>query len=123
MKLEESFYQRPDVVKIALELLGKVLFTRINKKLTAGVIVAPEAYTQEERGCHAYRGMTERNRVMFGAGGVSYVYLCYGVHNLFNVVTNVEGVADAVLVRALEPHTGRDYMIRRMNSTTENRIS
>ncbi len=122
MKLDESFYMREDVVKIAKDLLGKILFTRVKGKLTAGMIVETEAYSQKEMGCHAYRGMTERNKVMFGPGGSSYVYLCYGVHHLFNIVTNVEGVADAVLIRAIEPHVGEDHMIRRARAGSVKRI-
>lgn len=122
MKLEESFYLRQDVVKIAKELLGMALFTRVRGRVTAGIIVETEAYSQQEKGCHAYRGMTERNKVMFGAGGVSYVYLCYGIHHLFNIVTNVEGVADAVLIRAMQPHLGVEHMLRRIKKQSTSRI-
>lgn len=122
MKLDESFYLREDVVKIAKELLGKILFTRVKGKVTAGMIVETEAYSQQEKGCHAYRGMTGRNKVMFGPGGTSYVYLCYGIHHLFNIVTNVEGVADAVLIRAIEPHLGEDHMVKRVMAESSKRI-
>ena len=109
MKLPESFYQRSNVVKIARELLGKGLFTRIDGITTGGRIVETEAYSWKERGCHAYGARkTERNAVMFGKGGHSYVYLCYGIHNLFNIVTNDQNVADAILVRAIEPIEGID---------------
>lgn len=111
MKLSESFYERKNVVKIARELLGKGLFTKVDNIATGGVIVETEAYSWKEKGCHAFGGkMTGRNEIMFGKGGHSYVYLCYGMHNLFNVVTNVEGTADAVLVRALEPTVGMEEM-------------
>jgi len=123
MKLEESFYLRGDVVKIARDLLGKILYTRVNGKVTAGIIVETEAYSQHEKGSHAYRGMTRRNAVMFGPGGVSYVYLCYGIHHLFNIVTNVEGIADAVLIRAVEPDAGLPYMLKRANAESPRRIS
>src|SRR5580704_15630906 len=106
MKLEESFYLREDVTLIARELLGKYIFTRVKGKITAGMIVETEAYSYRERGSHAFHGKTDRNQVMFKAGGVSYVYVCYGIHNLFNVVTNVRDRADAVLIRALEPKIG-----------------
>jgi len=107
MKLAESFYQRSDVVKIARELLGKMLYTRINGVITGGIIVETEAYSWKEKGCHAYAGRkTKRNAVMFEKGGLAYVYLCYGMHNMFNVVTNAEGIADAILVRAIEPVEG-----------------
>jgi len=114
MKLAETFYQRSNVVKIARELLGKGLFTKVDNITTGGIIVETEAYSWKERGCHAYDSRkTERNAVMFGKGGHSYVYLCYGMHNLFNIVTNSENVADAVLIRALEPLEGIDEMKRR----------
>jgi DNA-3-methyladenine glycosylase len=114
MKVPESFYQRPNVVKIARELLGKVLFTSADGVLSGGIIVETEAYSWKERGCHAYGGRkTARNEVMFGKGGHAYVYLCYGMHNMFNIVTNVAGVADAVLIRALEPLQGVEAMERR----------
>ncbi|HMI68134.1 MAG TPA: DNA-3-methyladenine glycosylase [Cyclobacteriaceae bacterium] len=121
--LDESFYLRGNVVKVAKELLGKTLFTNIRGKVTSGIIVETEAYSQIEKGSHAYKGMTERNKVMFGPGGSAYVYLCYGIHHLFNIVTNVEGVADAVLIRALEPLTGEAYMLRRMKTKALKRIS
>jgi DNA-3-methyladenine glycosylase len=117
MKLPEAFYQRKNVEKIAKELLGKVLVTNTHNRVTAGIIVETEAYSYTEKGCHAYNNkMTERNKVMFKSGGHAYVYLCYGIHNLFNVVTNVEGKADAVLIRALEPLIGETHIRHRMKS-------
>jgi DNA-3-methyladenine glycosylase len=111
MKLEASFYRRADVVKIARELIGKQLLTSVEGVITGGVIVETEAYSWKERGCHAYGGkITERNKIMFLSGGHTYVYLCYGMHNLFNVVTNREGIADAVLIRAIEPLVGIEEM-------------
>jgi DNA-3-methyladenine glycosylase len=123
MKLEESFYLREDVTLIARELLGKYIFTRVKGKITAGMIVETEAYSYRERGSHAFHGKTDRNQVMFKAGGVSYVYVCYGIHNLFNVVTNVRDRADAVLIRALEPKIGEEHMLRRMNVSSMKRIT
>lgn len=111
MKVAESFYQRSDVVKIARELLGKVLCTRVNDILTTGIIVETEAYSWRERGCHAFGSKkTNRNAVMFEKGGHAYVYLCYGMHYLFNVVTNKPSIPEAVLIRALEPLEGIDEM-------------
>lgn len=102
-------------MKIARELLGKCLYSNMGGVIASGVIVETEAYSWKERGCHAFGGkITQRNEVMFRGGGHAYVYLCYGVHNLFNVVTNCEGVADAVLIRAIEPIEGIEEMkIRR----------
>ncbi len=124
VKISESFYQQSNVVKIARELLGKQLFTNVNGLLTGGVIVETEAYSWKERGCHAFENKkTNRNAVMFNPGGFAYVYLCYGIHNLFNVVTNKDGVADAVLIRALEPIAGVEIMQKRMNAKTPKRIT
>ena len=107
MKLREDFYQRGNVVKIARDLLGKVLFTSINGVVTGGIIVETEAYSWKERGCHAYGARkTSRNAIMFQKGGYAYVYMCYGIHYLFNVVTNREETAEAVLIRAVEPIAG-----------------
>ncbi len=107
MKLREDFYQRGNVVKIARDLLGKVLFTSINGVVTGGIIVETEAYSWKERGCHAYGSRkTSRNAIMFQKGGYAYVYICYGIHYLFNVVTNREETAEAVLIRAVEPIAG-----------------
>jgi DNA-3-methyladenine glycosylase (3mg) len=124
MKLDLSFYKRSDVTLIARELLGKVLVTKFNRELTSGIIVETEAYSSVERGCHAFDSrMTDRNSVMFEEGGISYVYLCYGIHHLFNVVTNVKGEADAVLIRALEPDQGTRTMQKRSLSQNLNRIT
>jgi DNA-3-methyladenine glycosylase len=115
MKLNEDFYQRKNVTKIARDLLGKVLFTNIDGVITGGAIVETEAYSWKERGCHAFGSRkTPRNAIMFEKGGSAYVYLCYGIHFLFNVVTNRENTPEAVLVRAIEPVAGVEEMkIRR----------
>jgi DNA-3-methyladenine glycosylase len=124
MKLSESFYLEPDVVKVAKNLLGKFLVTDLKDGLTSGMIVETEAYSWRERGCHAFQGKkTNRNAVMFGPGGVSYVYLCYGMYELFNVVTNQDGIADAVLIRALEPADGQDIMLKRYKLKSLKRIT
>ena len=123
MKLPQSFYQRSNVVQVAKDLIGKILVTSVNEMLTSGIIVETEAYSYKERGCHAYKGQTERNKVMFEKGGISYVYLCYGMHHLFNVVTNQTGKADAVLIRALEPLRGMDAMMERMKVNSIKRIT
>ncbi|MBS1949946.1 MAG: DNA-3-methyladenine glycosylase II [Cytophagales bacterium] len=123
MKLELSFYQKSKVTRIAQQLLGKLLFSKINNCLTSGMIVETEAYSEIEKGSHAHRGKTRRNEVMFGEGGVAYVYLCYGVHEMFNVVTNVANKADAILIRALQPMAGADLMMKRMKVDSMKRIT
>ena len=121
MKLPDSFYRRTNVVKIARELLGKVLFTNVNGIITAGMIVETEAYSWREKGCHAYGAKkTNRNAVMFENGGYTYVYLCYGMHHLFNIVTNGRDVPEAVLIRAIEPVHGVDEMFLRRGMLKNN---
>lgn len=114
-KLEPSFYDDPDVVKLARSLLGKLLVTEIDGIRTSGRIVETEAYAGEiDRASHAYGGRrTNRTEIMFGSSGRAYVYLCYGIHHLFNVVTNTEGNPHAILVRALEPVDGIVDMLLR----------
>lgn len=115
MIVELSWYQNENVVAIAKQLLGKKLCTNVGGMLTKGIIVETEAYSgNRDKACHANdQKMTERNKVMFEAGGLAYVYLCYGIHHLFNVVTNIKGNADAVLVRAVEPVEGIGTMMKR----------
>ena len=105
-----------DVVLIAKELLGKYLFTKFNGKLTGGIITETEAYEGvTDRASHAFDGRrTQRTEIMYSKGGVAYVYLCYGIHHLFNVVTNLEDVPHAILVRAIEPVKGINIMLYRM---------
>ena len=113
-KLSHSFYLRHDVVQIARELLGKILVTQWNGAITAGRIVETEAYAGTiDKASHAYRGRTPRTAVMFAEGGTAYVYLCYGIHQMFNIVTNVKGVPHAILIRAVEPIDGIDIMLDR----------
>jgi DNA-3-methyladenine glycosylase len=113
--LNSSFYQRKDVIQISKELLGKVLVTNIDGEYTSGIIVETEAYrAPDDKACHAYGNRrTKRTRTMFENGGISYVYVCYGIHHLFNVVTGEEGMAHAVLIRAVEPLDNIDLMAQR----------
>lgn len=114
-KLDISWYEHDNVVEMAKMLLGKVLCTNIDGQPAKGMIVETEAYSgTNDKACHANgQKKTKRNRIMFAHGGHAYVYLCYGIHHLFNVVTNREGKADAVLIRAVEPVDGFDVMMQR----------
>lgn len=116
MKLSKSYYQSENVVDIARNLLGKVLFTSLNNKITSGIISETEAYAGiRDRASHAYNGRrTNRTEVMYREGGFSYVYLCYGIHYLFNVVTGPENQPHAVLIRSILPFNGIDEMARRL---------
>jgi DNA-3-methyladenine glycosylase len=113
--LQRSFYDRQDVTIIARELLGKIIITNFDSQFTAGRIVEAEAYNGAvDRASHAYGNRrTPRTEVMFGKPGSAYVYLCYGIHHLFNVVTNREEVPHAVLIRAVEPLQGIAIMQKR----------
>lgn len=119
-KLPYSYYQNQDVNSIAIDLLGKYLFTSIDGIVTAGIIVETEAYKgAEDKASHAYGGrFTNRTQIMYEDGGVSYVYLCYGIHHLFNVVTGPKGIPHAVLIRGLEPIEGLDQMLMRRGMTS-----
>lgn len=114
-RLDRAFYTRGDVVTVARDLLGKVLCTRIDGHLTKAVITETEAYAGVgDRASHAYGGRrTKRTEPMYAEGGRAYVYLCYGIHHLFNVVTSVEDDPQAVLVRAGSPVAGIDDMLER----------
>lgn len=116
-QLTAVFFQREDTVQIAKELLGKYLVTDFNGQRTVGRIVETEAYkAPEDKACHAYLNRnTKRTKTMFMPGGVAYIYICYGIHHLFNVVTGPEGAAHAVLVRGVEPIAGEDIMLERRN--------
>ncbi len=117
--LPRDFFNRDDVVTIARELLGKYLVTEVDGVRTAGMITETEAYDGvRDRACHAYGGKrTKRTEVMYRQGGTAYVYLCYGIHHLFNVVTNAEGTPDAVLIRSIRPAEGIDTILERRGHT------
>jgi len=114
-KLSLAFYQRKDVVEIAKDLLGKIVVTNIGGKITSGRIVETEAYVANvDKASHAYNGKrTLRNEAMYAAAGAVYVYICYGMYNMLNIVTNDLNVPDAILIRALEPVNGFDIMLER----------
>ncbi len=114
-KLKKSFYTGTDTLHIAKLLLGKTLVSQFEGQRTAGIICETEAYCGTiDRGCHAYNGrFTPRTEIMFTEGGVTYVYLCYGVHFLFNVVTHQQNEPHAVLIRAIEPTEGIEIMLKR----------
>lgn len=116
-KLDDRFYCSENVVKIAKELIGKILVTNFNDDVTAVRITETEAYNGIiDKASHAYNGRrTARTEIMYAKGGAAYVYLCYGIHHLFNVVTNIKDIPHAVLIRAGEPLYGIDKMLKRSN--------
>jgi len=126
LKLSPEYYLNQDAVGTAKDLLGKVLFTKIDGEISAGIIVETEAYFGvNDKASHAYGGRrTTRTETMYSKGGVAYVYLCYGMHHLFNVVTSVQDEPHAVLIRAIEPLIGKDLMEqRRKMPATKSAIS
>ena len=117
MKLTEEYYLNEDVVSLAKDLLGKILYTKIDNEITAGIIVETEAYFGiKDKASHAYGGRrTNRTETMYNNGGIAYVYLCYGMHNLFNIVSSKENDPHAVLIRGIEPLVGIDIIEQRRN--------
>ncbi len=115
MKVPLEFYVRDDVVLISRELLGKVLCTKLDGVIAKAIITETEAYAGvDDKASHAYGGRrTSRTEPMYGRGGTAYIYLCYGIHHLFNVVTSIAGTPHAVLIRAATPLEGSDVMRKR----------
>ena len=113
--LPKTYYLHHDVVFLAKDLIGKYLFTKIGGQLCGGIITETEAYKGiEDRACHAFGGKrTKRNEMMYAEGGVVYIYLCYGIHPLLNVVTNQKDIPDAILIRAIHATHGEELMLKR----------
>ncbi len=118
-KLSLDFYNRKDVVRIAKDLLGKIVVTRFNDQTTSGRIVETEAYVAlTDKASHSFSGRrTSRNEHMYSPAGTAYVYICYGMHQMLNIVTNDEGIPDAILIRAIEPIEGINIMLQRTGKT------
>jgi DNA-3-methyladenine glycosylase len=114
-KLPIQFYERADVILIAKELIGKIIVTKFNGLITSGRIVETEAYIGlTDRASHSFGGKrTARNEHMYAPAGIAYVYICYGMHQMFNIVSNAKDIPDAVLIRAVEPIEGIDIMLKR----------
>lgn len=121
LKLDNAYYGNRDVLFLARDFLGKVLVTQVNGELTSGIITETEAYAGvTDKASQAYGNRrTGRTEVMYQPGGVAYVYLCYGIHYLFNVVTSVQDEPHAVLIRAVEPLAGKAIIERRRNRSID----
>ena len=113
--LTKDFFLTNDVVSLARSLVGRRLLTSENGIVTGGMITETEAYVgTADKASHAYGGKrTARTEFMFHEGGIAYIYLCYGIHSLFNIVTNKEGIPDAVLIRGIRPEIGATKMLQR----------
>jgi DNA-3-methyladenine glycosylase len=122
-KLAKAFYVREDVLEISRELIGKQIFTKIGGQLTGGMITEVEAYAGiTDRASHAFGNRrTPRNEIMYANGGVAYVYLCYGIHHLFNIVTNKNGIPHAILIRGIKPVHGIELMLSRRNKLKQDK--
>ena len=114
-KLSPLFFLNNNILSISKNLLGKYIFTKINNHITSGMIVETEAYVGiNDKASHAYNNKkTNRTEVMYEKGGVCYVYLCYGIHYLINIVTGEKNIPHAILIRAIEPKDGIDIMLQR----------
>jgi len=122
-KIPLSYYLNKDVVFLAKDLIGKEIYSCMdNKTLTGGIITETEAYEGiTDRASHAYNNRrTRRTEIMYSRGGVAYVYLCYGMHSLFNIVTNKKDIPHAILIRSVYPTTGIGFMCKRAG---KNKIS
>ena len=126
MKLPRDFYTRPNVIRVARDLLGKLLVVPApDGTRVSGMIVEAEAYRgPEDRASHAYGGRrTKRTETMYGNGGTAYVFFVYGMYNQFNVVTNVAGIPHAILIRALEPVEGIEWMRQRRRQQPDRNLT
>ena len=114
-KIKQSFYTSNNVLEISKNLLGKVLVTNFNSKITSGVIIEVEAYLgANDKASHSYNNKrTQRTEPMFLKGGISYVYLCYGMHHLFNLVVGKQDNPCAILIRGIKPLSGINTMLKR----------
>ena len=116
-KIPVSYYKNSDTLELSKDILGKKLVTKVDNQITSGIIVESEAYLGvSDRASHAFDNkLTSRTSTMYEEGGISYIYLCYGMHSLFNIVTNNKGIPEAILIRAIKPIDGISMMCKRRN--------
>ncbi|MCQ2285671.1 MAG: DNA-3-methyladenine glycosylase [Bacteroidales bacterium] len=119
MKIKKDYFLNDDVLFLAKDLIGKYLFTKIDGQIAGGIITETEAYKGiNDKASHAYGGKrTKRNVTMYAEGGILYVYLCYGIHHLANIVTNKADIPDAILLRGIFPTHGEELMLKRSGKT------
>lgn len=122
-ELPLSFFAAYDTCTLAQKLLGCELVHESPEGTTSGMIVETEAYLQDDPACHAFNRRTPRTEPMYGVAGTAYVYLIYGMYQCFNIVSNAEGIGEAVLIRALQPVSGIDIMeARRLLRSGRNQL-
>jgi len=116
-RLEKDFYTIPATL-LAPKLLGKLLCRKINNKVIKLRITETEAYYgEDDTACHAHKGKTNRTKVMYEDGGVAYIYLCYGVHHLLNIVSGKKDFPEAVLIRGIEGFNGPGKLTKKLEIT------
>lgn len=120
MNIPTNYFRNDDVVYLAKDLIGKYLFTQIGGQIAGGIITETEAYKgTTDKASHAYNGRrTNRNEMMYADGGIIYVYMCYGIHYLLNIVTNCADIPDAILIRSILPTHGEELMLQRTGKST-----
>ena len=116
-KIPVSYYKNSDTLELSKDILGKKLVTKVDNQITSGIIVESEAYLGvNDKASHAFDNkLTSRTSTMFEEGGISYIYLCYGMHSVFNIVTYNKGIPEAILIRAIKPIDGISMMCKRRN--------
>lgn len=122
MILPHSYFQNSNVVFLAKDLIGKVIYTKVNGETVGGIISETEAYAGvQDKASHAYNNKrTNRTGTMYLEGGHIYMYLCYGIHNMVNIVTNKKEIPDAVLIRSIQPYTNIEVLLKRRNTQKNN---
>lgn len=125
MIIPQSFYLREDTLTIAKELLGKYVFTKINGIITGGMIVETEAYLGvTDASCHSFNNRkSTKNATMYEQGGVAYMYICYGIHDMLNLVTGPINESHVVLIRAIEPTIGMELMMERRGNVAIKKLT
>lgn len=123
-KLDRSYFLDPDVVGLSKDLIGKVICSNINNEYCSAIITETEAYAGvNDKASHAYGGRrTKRTEVMYAEGGIAYVYLCYGIHFLFNLVTNLKEVPHAILIRGGQALEGKEHLLKRRSKNSEKNL-
>jgi len=119
MRITIDYFRQQDVLFLAKDMLGKSIFTNIGGQISGGIIVETEAYKgTSDKASHAFGGRrTKRNEIMYAEGGTIYIYLCYGIHHLLNIVTGSKDIPDAILIRSILATHGEELILKRRGKT------